>query len=347
MTAFMRGVGPEDPGVVVSGLATVVVITTGGTIASLPDPLTGGVQPALSGAELVEAVPGLKEVARVEVRPFANVLGPALSPEQLFEVARQAREDLARDEVAGVVVTAGTGIIEEGSYLCDLLDDTEKPIVWTGAQFSADMWDSDGRRNLLNAVRVAACPDARGLGAVVCFNQEINAARDVVKTHKTNTSTFASLDLGILGRADEDKVVIARRPALRQTFRVERIEANVDLIKLVAGADGRFFDASIQAAAAGIVVEAFPGVGIISPGALAGIVRAREVGIPVVLTARSLKGRTIPKYGGHIGARDLLPLGVILGGDLAPVKARILLMVLLSLTRNNEELASLFEAAAP
>lgn len=324
----------------------VVVVTTGGTIASRPDP-SGGVVPALSGEELVRAVPGLGDVAEVEVHPYANVLGPALSPHDLFAIARQARTALERSEVAGVVVTAGTGIIEEGSYFCDILNPSSKPIVWTGAQFSADMWDTDGPRNLLNSVRVAASPDARDLGAMVCFNQVINAARDVAKTHKTSLATFSSSDLGILGRADEDKVVILRRPALRRTYDVERIEANVDLIKLAAGSDDRFFRASMAAGAKGIVVEAFPGVGIVSPGALAGLVAAREAGIPVVLATRSLEGRTIAKYGGEIGARDLVPLGVILAGDLAPAKARVLLMVLLGITTDNEELKRLFAEAAP
>lgn len=112
---------------------------------------------------------------------------------RLFAVAQLVTAALARADVSSVVVTAGTGIIEEGSYLCDLLNSTSKPVVWTGAQFSANMWDSDGPRNLLNAVRVASSADARDLGALVCFNQEINAARDVVKSHKTNVSTFTSL----------------------------------------------------------------------------------------------------------------------------------------------------------
>lgn len=292
-------------------------------------------------------VPGLAEIARVEVVSVANVLGPALGPGDLFDLARQASRALARDDVAGAVVTAGTGIIEEGSYLCDLLVQSDKPLVWTGAQFSADMWDTDGPRNLLNAVRVAISPDARGLGTVVCFNQEINAARDVVKLHKTNLSTFTSLDLGILGRVDEDRVVIARRPALRKIYAATKIETNVDLIKLVAGSDDRFFKASLDAGAAGIVVEAFPGVGIIAPGALSGITAARDCGVPVVLATRSPEGRTAPKYGGGIGARDLVPLGVILAGDLAAVKARILLMVLLGLTRDNAKLREFFAEAAP
>jgi len=326
---------------------TVVVITTGGTIASRRDPSTGGVVPTLGGEELVRAVPGLAEVASVEVQAYGNVLGPALTPDDLFTIGRQAMHALARDEVAGVVVTAGTGIIEEGSYLCDLLDTGPKPIVWTGAQFSADMWDTDGPRNLLNSVRVAISPDTRELGAVVCFNQEVNAARDVVKHHKTNVSTFTSLDIGILGRVDEDRVTVVRRPARRRSFTVDRIEPNVDSVKLVAGSDDRFFTASIAAGARGIVVEAFPGVGIVSPGALRGIVAAREAGVPVVLATRSVQGRTIPKYGGQIGARDLLPLGVILAGDLVPTKARILLMVLLALTQDNDELRELFADAAP
>src|SRR5581483_2377369 len=134
---------------------TAVIITTGGTIASRPDPVTGAVVPAVSGEDLVSAVPGLSHVANVEVRAYRNVLGPALEPEDLFAIGRMAVDALKQDAVDGVVVTSGTGIIEEGSYLCDLLNTTDKPLVWTGAQFSADMWDTDGPRNLLNSVRVA------------------------------------------------------------------------------------------------------------------------------------------------------------------------------------------------
>src|SRR3712207_2996956 len=111
---------------------TVTVITTGGTIASRLDPSTGGVVPAISGEDLVRAVPGLADVADVEVRPFGNVLGPALAPEDLFSLGRQANDALGRSEVTGAVVTAGTGIIEEGSYMGELLNPTAKPIVWTG-----------------------------------------------------------------------------------------------------------------------------------------------------------------------------------------------------------------------
>src|SRR5436190_14290737 len=106
----------------------VVVITTGGTIASRPDPVTGGVRPTVSGQDLVDAVPGLAAIAEVEVESYANVLGPVLNPDDLLAIAMKARAANGRPEIAGVVVTAGTGIIEEGSYLCDLLAVDDKPI---------------------------------------------------------------------------------------------------------------------------------------------------------------------------------------------------------------------------
>ena len=286
-------------------------------------------------------------VANVEIHPYANVLGPALSAEDLFAIGRRAVAALQRHEVGGVVVTSGTGIIEEGCYASDLVNTSRKPIVWTGAMFSSDMWDTDGPRNLLNAVRVAASEETRGLGAVVCFNQEIHAARDVVKMHKTSLATFASLDLGLLGRADEDRVVVYRQPSLRRSFAAGRVETNVDLIQLAVGSDDRFFRASLAAGARGIVVEGFPGPGIVCPGALPGVLAARRAAVPVVLATRALSGRTSPKYGGEIGAGDLIKHGVILAGDLAPAKARLLLMVLLGLTDDNSELTGLFADAAP
>ena len=339
----------QPPGPASSGQPrpTVVIITTGGTIASRLDPATDTVVPAVSGADLVTAVPGLAEHAQVEVQPFMNVLGPAMSIADLFSLAQRCNQALERLEVAGVVVTAGTGIIEEGSYLCDLMNTTTKPIVWTGAQYSADMWDTDGPRNLLDAVRLAAHPDAASLGAVVCFNQSINAARDVLKHNTTNVETFTSLDLGILGYVNEDRVVIVRRPAQRRSYAVDHLEENVDLIKLAAGSDDRFLRTSIAAGAKGIVIEGLPGVGIVTPGSLPGVVAAREAGIAVVLASRSLTGRTLSKYGGEIGARDLVKLGVLLAGNLAAPKARLLLMVLLGLSDDAVVLRERFEDASP
>ena len=258
---------------------------------------------------------------------------------------QQARAALARDEVCGVVITAGTGILEEGSYLCELLNDTGKPIVWTGAQYAADAPDSDGPRNLRNAVRVAASPGARrcGTGALVAFNQEVFAARDVVKLHRNNLAAFSALDGGILARADEDRVVWRRAQLARPVFAVDHLVTNVDLITLVTGSDDRFFRASIAAGAEALVIEGFPGVGMICPGVRDGVRAALDAGLCVVLSSRSPYGRMIAKYGGELGGATLLRQGVVLGGDLAPAKLRLLLMVLLAHTRDRAELRAHLE----
>ncbi|HEX3760578.1 MAG TPA: asparaginase domain-containing protein, partial [Kofleriaceae bacterium] len=295
----------------------------------------------------------LRHLADLELavrhQPFSEVFGTALGPRELFAVVQQARAALARAEVCGVVITAGTGILEEAAYLSELLNDTGKPIVWTGAQYAADAPDSDGPRNLRNAVRVAASPGARscGTGGLVAFNQEVYAARDVVKLHRNNLAAFSALDAGILARADEDRVVWRRAVPARPVFAVDHLVTDVDLITLVAGCDDRFFRASIAAGARGLVIEGFPGVGMICPGVQGGVRAALDAGLCVVLSSRSPCGRMIAKYGGELGGATLQHQGVVLGGELAPAKLRILLMVLLAHTRDRgvvrariEELAS-------
>lgn len=314
----------------------VVLITTGGTIASTRDEAAGGLVPNVSAEALFRAA---GSSVAVEVRSYKNVLGTALSPEDLFTVASMASAALSRDDVTGVVVTAGTGIIEEGAYLGELLNGTEKPVVWTGAQVGLDCADSDGPRNLRNSLQVAACQTARGSGAraMVCFNDEVVAARDAVKVHKTNRAAFSGLDRGLLGRVDWNGITWIQRAIRRRAFAVERLDARVDLIKLVSGSDSRFFHCAIDSGARGIVVEAFPGVGVVSPGTIEGIQRARQAGLSVVLSSRSPLGSIAASYGTELGGGALVRYGVLPGGDLCPVKLRLLLMVALSVAKSEEE----------
>jgi L-asparaginase len=310
----------------------VAVITTGGTIASRHDP-GGTARRPTDDPEILLRSMGRRATIPVELQQYKNVLGTALLPADLMAVAQMARRALARPEVKGVVVTAGTGIIEEGSYLCDLLNDSGKPIVWTGAQRGADDQDADGPRNLADAIAVASSDEARQAGAraLVCFNEEVFAARDVVKHHKTNVAAFSSSEGGPLAGVDPGGMAWFRRSWSRPAIEVERFTCDVDLVKLVSGSDDRFFRASIAAGARGIVVEAFPGTGVVSPGARAGIDAALAAGLTVLLSARSPGGRALPLYGTELGAAELVPRGVILGGSLAPAKLRLLLMAVLSM----------------
>src|ERR1700731_2787241 len=199
-------------------LPKVVVLSTGGTIASKQDPVKGGYVPALSGGELVAAVPAIKKIAQIQVEQISNIPSPDMTPEIWLRLAGRINKLLARPEIAGVVVTHGTDTLEETAYFLDLTIISNKPVILVGAQRPASDPDSDGPRNLLDAIRVATAPEAAGKGAMVVMNGQINAARDVSKTSTVEVETFRSLEYGQLGVADFDQVRFYRTPLRRQTF---------------------------------------------------------------------------------------------------------------------------------
>ena len=159
--------------------AKVVLIGTGGTIASRHDAKLGRTVASQRGEDLLAQVPQLAEIAAIEIDDFATVSSFDMPAELAFRLAGRINHHLARDDVAGAVVTHGTDTMEESCYLADLLLRSDKPAVFTGAQRAHDDPNPDGPGNVLSAVRTAAAAAARGLGAVICFADQIHAARDV------------------------------------------------------------------------------------------------------------------------------------------------------------------------
>src|SRR3954471_24131667 len=141
-------------------MARVAVVFTGGTISMRHDERAGGNVPVLGGADLLATVPALGEIA--DLIAIDRGLTPAshFGFDALFDVSRTVEEALARDDVDGAVVVEGTDTIEETAFFFDLLHDGPKPIVVTGAMRSASQTGYDGPRNLTDAVRVAASPEA-------------------------------------------------------------------------------------------------------------------------------------------------------------------------------------------
>src|SRR5437868_6274190 len=157
---------------------TVVVVSTGGTIAMRPDPATDKLVPAVSGGELVELL-AWPEAPPLELDDFAHVPSFDMHGQLSLELGRRIAAHGRRADLAGVVVTHGTDTMEESVYLADRLLDSELPVVFTGAQRGADQPDSDGPRNFRDAIRAAASADARGRGAMIAFAGELHAAREV------------------------------------------------------------------------------------------------------------------------------------------------------------------------
>jgi L-asparaginase len=318
---------------------------TGGTISMRFDPATGGAVPALSGEEIIAQVPGLDEIADFDIIDFGKWPGPHVTPSRMMELARAAREKLADPGVGGAVITHGTDTLEETAYLLDLVLNEEKPVVFVGAMRNSSELSWDGPGNLRSAVRVAVDPQARGLGVIVAMNDQLIAAAEATKTHTESTDTFQSRDFGPLGIVDKDRVIVTRRPVQsveRERIVTDRIEERVDVIKMVAGADGRFIDFAIGDGARGLVIEGL-GRGNVPVAALPAIEGAIDAGLPVVITSRCPRGRVLDTYAYEGAGRQLRKMGAILGGMLPGHKARIKLMLALGADWDVERIRASFE----
>lgn len=326
-----------------SQLPTCAFIATGGTIAMKIDPLSRAPVPALSGEDLLASVPAITTMTKLEVNNLSNVPSDYMGPQRWIALHRAVSSALARDDVAGVIVSHGTDTLEETAWFLDLTIDTHKPIVLTGAQRNASASDFDGPRNLLNAARVCLSPDACGKGALVVLNNQINAAREVTKAHTADVESFRSGDFGFLGTVDEDRVVFARTSVRRQFIRLEGDALPyVEIVPMYAGADGGLVRAALKLGARGIVIQAL-GFGNVNAEMYEAIGEAIMTGVPVVISTRVPNGRVLPVYGFAGGGSTLKAAGSIFADNLSPQKARILLMLALQNSSAQEDIQRLFD----
>jgi L-asparaginase len=322
----------------------VCIVGTGGTIASKYDKALGGHTSAATAHDLVAAVPQLRDIAEIRVVEHSNINSALMDSATAFGLRDTLREVLSDDVVSGIVVTHGTATLEETAYLMDLTVATHKPIVITGAQRNFDEPDADGPRNLLYAVMIAAAPEAHARGVLVEVAGQIHAARDVTKVHTESVACFASRDGGPIGLVSKYGVTFLSRPERRLHLDVERIEDNVQLVRMAQGANDLLLRACIRERVAGVVVEATAGGNVNVPYYEA-ICDALEAGIPVVVATRVSAGS--PHLGkGYRGSfMSLAAKGAISAGYLSGLKARILLMVALGTTRDRVRLSEIFACA--
>jgi len=320
------------------------LVATGGTISNK----TGG---RLTAEELVQSMPGIERYAKPEFEQFSNLASSELTLDQWLALAKRLNEIFRTDPgIAGLVVTSGTDTLEELAYFLDLTVRSDKPVVVVGSMRNPSTLGYEGAANLLEGFRVAASPDARGKGALVVLNDEINAAREATKTDALRLNTFQTRGYGILGVVDGDRVAFYRAPLKRQAARSEfdvtsvTTLPRVDVILVYQGADGDLIKAAADAGARGIVI-AGAGAGATSGTQPAGIDYATKKGVFVVTTTRAGSGRIAAGRGGRGGAAGPPPEESrrrIAGEDLAPVKARVLLMLALTRTSDPAEIQRMF-----
>jgi len=327
-------------------LPRIAVLGTGGTISSLgassldvldyPD-----FGQKLTCEALLERFPEARLVADPRPVTFRQVGSTDIGPKDWLEI-RALIHRLAREEprVAGFVIPHGTATLEETAFFLNLTLASEQPVVLVGAQRPASALGTDAGMNLVNALRVAGSAEARGKGVLVVLNDEIHAARDVVKTSTYRLQTFRSADFGALGHVDGDGVHFYRAPtrAHMPDTQFASLDLNtlprVEIIYSYAGADGALVDAAVATGARGLVSAGFA-PGSPTPEQRAAFERAAKSGIVVVQCSRAT-GRVAPR-------RRLRESGIVAGLDFSPQKARILLMLALSMTTDIAAIQQTFQ----
>jgi len=305
------------------------------------DSVTGGAIPHFHGNELLEMIPEAVLEANVSLYEFGMYPGPHMTPELMLKLSNKIKEFTDSDDIDGIIVTHGTDTLEETSYFLDLTINTKKPIVVIGAMRTSSEPDWDGPKNLLDAISICNNNNSKGMGVLVCLNGEINAASEVTKTHTEDMETFQSMDFGSIGFVEKGKVVFNRLPKKLEIIEADSVVSNVDLIKVHTGISDKFFRFSADSGVAGIVVEAL-GVGNVPPAAYDGIKYAVDKGIPVVLVSRCPAGETLDIYSYPGAGKWLKELGVIFTDYLNGQKARIKLMLALSVCKDKSEISKLF-----
>jgi L-asparaginase len=314
-------------------MTLVTVLATGGTIASRSGG-GGGATARDDGADLVARLdlpPGLE----VEVHDVFRVGGFRMTLDRVHELARTVASALHADDVAGVVVTHGTDTAEETAFFLDLFHADPRPVVVTGAQRAADAPDSDGPRNLGDAITAAAAPTTRGLGVLIGFGGQLFPARGTRKSHTLAADTFTNPAGGPLGWVHSGQVEVVTAPRRRPALDLAAFDptgVRVDVTPCYPDADATALRAFADAGARGVVLEA-TGAGNANPAICAAVAELTAAGVVVVTSTRVAAGPVTPIYGDG-GGVDLLAAGAVPSGLLRPSQARMLLAALLGLHRD-------------
>jgi L-asparaginase len=325
-------------------MTRVHILATGGTIAGSgpshvdPSYRAGG----LSVDMLLDAVPGLRNVATLTGEQFSQVGSQDMSDGLWLRLADRVNALFAADEADGIVVTHGTDTAEETGYFLHLVVRSDRPVVLTGSMRPSTALSADGPLNLFNAVSVAADPDARGRGAIIAINDDLHSARDVTKSSTTDVQTFVSPGPGLLGTASYGRIRYFRHPTHVHTdsseFSVDGlgILPRVDIVYAYANMPPDLVRASVSLGVQGIVVAGM-GNGNVSAEVARALADAVDAGISVVRSSRVGSG----DVGRNIEVDDD-GLGFVASDQLNPQKSRVLLKLCLAQGLRGEAIQEAF-----
>lgn len=311
----------------------VLLIATGGTIAN-------GLDGRLTGQELVDALPAATRARVRRVESFANTASPTLDLDEWRRLSlRIATAFASTASFEGVVVTAGTDTLEELAWFLHLTIADDRPVVVVGAMRRPGTPNADGRRNLADAIAVAAAPSMRGLGTLVVMHGHVSLARDATKHHSSRLDAFDPPPPRLLATVEGPRLEVVRHPPADRLRGALPIEAGaelprVDVLLTYQGAPGDLLDLAVRQGARGLVVAA-AGAGSLAPAQAEAVRRLARDGVPIVIATRT--------GAGPVESFDPLDRAILAADDISPLKARLTLMLGLAHQMDVPAIRQLFE----
>ena len=320
------------------------LITTGGTIAQKMDTSSGGAVPALSGEEILDAIPALKGLADFTVFPVANIDSRDMDFPIYTKLAQKVKKVNKDPNIDAVIILHGTDTMEETAFFLNQTIYVEKPMAITGAMRTASEKDYDGPRNIIDTVRALLSHHANNHNIMVVMNGNIINGLAVSKVDSSNIDAFNGGKHGVLGIIDELHVTWYNKPINIRTFNVPKTYPKIDIVLAYPGATGQLIKASYRSGAKGIVIVGY-GAGNVSKRLFRTIrsILKKNKDFIFLISTRSPEGNILPVYAGEGGAVDLQKVGVILGGPINATKSRILLMLCLNSNYTKEQIQRVFQ----
>ena len=325
-------------------LPRIIILATGGTIAGTGASAdrAGYTAGKIPVEDLIGSIPTVKKIANITGEQIASVGSQDMTVEIWKKLAIRANEIFKNNEADGIVVTHGTDTQEETAYFLDLVLTSDKPVVLTGSMRPATAISADGPKNLYDAITIAANPKSKGRGVLVSFNEGIYDAREVMKMSTTKTNAFGSPNTGPVGQAYDGRVEYYSRserevkPTNPIMLTNDTKLPRVDIVYMYADAPADMIDLLISKKVDGIVIAGV-GNGNFNKVYTEAVKRAVAAGIIVCRASRTPSGRVVL----HDEINDD-ELGTVVSDDLTPQKARVLLMLGLTKTKDKKQLQELF-----
>lgn len=325
-------------------LPRVIILATGGTIAGsgASADRAGYTAGKIPIDDLIGAIPQVKKVANISGEQISSIGSQDMTIDIWKKLAVRANEIFDKNEADGIVITHGTDTQEETAYFLDLLISSDKPVVLTGSMRPATAISADGPKNLYDAITVAASPKSKGKGVIVSFNEGLFDGRDVMKMSTTKVNAFFSPNTGPIGQVYDGKVEFyqasMREVNVKTPFSIslDTKLPRVDIVYMYADAPSDMIDMLVAKKVDGIVIAGV-GNGNFNKAYMEAVKKAVAAGIVVCRASRAPSGRVVLED--EINDKEL---GTIVSDDLTPQKARILLMLGLTKTKDKKQLQQYF-----